>query len=399
MDSASVINPRLIPVLDVGTAKSDIATDIDDSAKHVAISVPNLFGLSESMLIDYMKTFNCKPYSAKQLSRWLYQRGVLNFDDMSNLSKALRVQLKDSSAVHMPNFGEMNRSIDGTQKWEVLLNDDAKVETVYIPASKRGTLCISSQAGCVLDCQFCATGAYGFERNLSATEIIAQVWQAKKELNDFGRMPVDRVLTNVVFMGMGEPLLNFNAVATAISVMLSDNGFALASKRITVSTAGVAPMMERVATDCGGVTLAVSLHAADNDLRTELVPLNKKYPIQDVLDGCYAYLGQLRRRGSVTFQYTLIDGVNDSNACARDLAYLLKDVPCKINLIPFNAFPESDYRRSSDERIENFQRILVTAGYIAPVRTTRGNDIAAACGRLVGSIRNRSARVSPVQVT
>lgn len=351
----------------------------------------NLFGAPPSFLRDFFADCGARSYCAEQLSQWLYRKGVLDFDAMSNFSKIRRAQLNELAMLRLPIFDESESAVDGTCKWRVLLDDGAHVETVYIPERRRGTLCISSQVGCVLDCSFCATGKQGFERNLSAAEIVGQLWRAREALQDFGKkIPA---VTNVVFMGMGEPLLNFDDVATAAHIMLDDNGFALAGRRVTISTAGVVPAIERVATELGQVALAVSLHAPNDELRDQLVPLNKKYPIRDLLDAIRRYLSLLSRpQRSVTFQYTLINGVNDDVRLARDLARLLRGVSCKINLIPFNPFDQSDYTRPDRKTVEDFQSVLKSAGYITTIRTERGNDIAAACGRLTGRVRDKSAR-------
>lgn len=351
----------------------------------------NLFGAPPTTVRDFFAQIDAKPFCATQLSQWFYRKGVLDFNAMTNLSAVVRASLDSSAQASLPQFAHPELSADGTCKWEVLLHDGARVESVYIPEARRGTLCISSQLGCVLDCSFCATGKQGFQRNLSAAEIVGQLWRAKQELDDFGTVPP--AVTNVVFMGMGEPLLNFEQVATAVRIMLDDTGFALARRRVTISTAGVAPVMERIPTEAAGAALAVSLHAPEDDLRNVLVPLNKKYPIADVLEAVQCYLSQLPpAQRTVTFQYTLIDGVNDDPALAHSLARLLRDIPCKINLIPFNPFGVSEYRRPSNKKIRTFQQLLKDAGYVATVRSTRGNDIAAACGRLVGRVRDRSAR-------
>ena len=366
------------------------------SATNPTKPATNLFGASHASMRDFLAGANAKPYAAKQLSQWFYHKGVLDFDAMTNLSATVRTTLSTTAEACMPKFSDSEKADDGTCKWQVLLQDGQQVESVFIPEAKRGTLCISSQVGCILNCSFCATGRQGFGRDLSAAEIVGQLWLAKHALNDFGKFPP--ALTNVVFMGMGEPLLNFEQVANAVALMLDDDGFGLARRRVTISTAGVAPVMERVATEAHGVALAVSLHAPDDSLRDVLVPLNKKYPIADVLEASRSYLSNPScTQRYITFQYTLIDGINDSLSTARDLAKLLRNIPCKINLIPFNPFDESDYARPSRNRIMAFQKVLKAAGYVSMIRTTRGQDIAASCGRLVGTVRDKSARSTQAQ--
>jgi 23S rRNA (adenine2503-C2)-methyltransferase len=363
------------------------------SVTEISTQPANLFGASHATLREFLRDAGAKPFAATQVSQWFYHKGVIDFGAMTNLSAELRAKLNTDAQAYMPEFSEPEIAEDGACKWEVLLHDKQRVESVFIPETRRGTLCISSQVGCVLNCSFCATGLQGFSRDLSAAEIIGQVWLAKRALNDFGSFPP--AVTNVVFMGMGEPLLNFEQVARAATLMLDDNGFGMARRRVTISTAGVAPVMERVASEASAATLAVSLHAPNDSLRDVLVPLNKKYPIADVLEASKSYLSRLPTTGNtITFQYTLIDGVNDSLSLAHDLARLLRGIPSKINLIPFNPFDESDYVRPSRNRVIAFQNVLKAAGYITTVRTTRGNDIAAACGRLTGTVQDRSARTS-----
>ena len=352
----------------------------------------NLAGLSRSSLEQWVETAGIKRFHARQLLKWLCHHGVTDFAAMTNLSSSLRAWLGERAELLFPPFAEEHQSADGTCKWLLDLAGGGRVETVFIPAGRRGTLCISSQAGCTLNCSFCATGQQGFQRNLDSAEIFGQVWRAHQALDAFSAGSGRRI-TNVVLMGMGEPLLNFDAVATAISLLLDDLSFGLPRRRVTVSTAGVAPAIERIPAEMGGAALAVSLHAAEDGLRNELVPLNRKYPIADLLSACRAYLAGLPERGrTVTFEYTLLAGVNDSPAQAGDLARLLRSIPCKINLIPFNPIPGSRYRRPEPMAVNAFQQRLSEAGQRALIRATRGDDIAAACGQLVGTVLDRTKR-------
>ena len=349
----------------------------------------NLLDLDEAGLRAFFESIGERPFRAQQILKWVYHHGVTDFDAMTDLGLALRARLSDIAEVSPPEVLREQRSQDGTVKWLMGRPDGSNaVETVFIPEPGRGTLCVSSQVGCALNCRFCSTATQGFNRNLSTAEIIGQVWRAAErrghERN--GR----RRITNVVMMGMGEPLLNLPAVAPALSLMRDDLGFGLAAKRVTVSTAGVVPGI-RALKDGVDVALAVSLHAPDDDLRTRLVPLNRKYPIAVLLEACRDFLeGQHKR--TVTFEYTLMDGVNDHPEHARALVKLLRTLPSKLNLIPFNPFPGTEFRCSSPERIEQFQRIVMEGGLIATVRRTRGEDIDAACGQLVGKVQDRTRR-------
>jgi 23S rRNA (adenine2503-C2)-methyltransferase len=325
-----------------------------------------------------------KPFRARQLMRWLYGRLVTDPQDMTDMSAALRAVIAARGDLRLPVIDACQASADGTTKWRLAAGDGQVVETVFIPEEGRGTLCVSSQVGCALDCSFCATGRQGFNRNLTAAEIIGQVVLASRELGPVaGRPPV----TNVVFMGMGEPLANFRAVVQACQVLTDDFGFQLSRRRVTVSTSGLVPQIRRLQAETN-VALAVSLHAPDDALRDELVPINRRHPIAELLAACWDYAEATAAVG-ITFEYTLLAGVNDSEAQARRLALLLANRPAKVNLIPFNPFPGTQYRRSSPEAIQRFRQVLLDRGIMTITRRTRGDDIAAACGQLAGQVTNR----------
>lgn len=343
----------------------------------------NLLGLDRQGMEAFFASLGEKSFRATQVMKWIHQQWVDDFDAMTNLSKALRQRLAEVAEVRGPTALEAQISADGTRKWLLELSCGNRVETVFIPDGRRNTLCVSSQVGCALDCTFCSTARQGFNRNLSSAEIVSQVWFANKEVG-----PEERV-SNVVLMGMGEPLLNFNNVVSATNVMMDDFAYGLSKRRVTLSTAGVIPALERLA-EVSDVSLALSLHAPNDELRNELVPLNRKYPIGPLLKACSDYIGQGRRK--VTVEYVMLDGVNDRPEHARELARLMRDFPAKINLIPFNPFPEAGYRRSSDRAIGAFGDILSKAGLIVTTRRTRGDDIDAACGQLVGQVDDRSRR-------
>ncbi len=350
----------------------------------------NLLGMSPRALVDWFEGQGEKRFRAGQMMKWLYHRGVADFALMTDFSRALRERLESVAEVRAPEVAWSGVSADGTRKWLIRVAGGNCVETVFIPDGKRGTLCVSSQVGCSLDCSFCSTGKQGFNRNLDAAEIVGQVWIAQEALRSAGDA-AGPALTNIVFMGMGEPLLNLDHVVDAIHVMTDDLGYGLSKRRVTVSTAGVVPGIRRLAAETD-VSLAISLHAPTDELRNELVPVNRKYPIAVLLDACRDFLAVSGARKSITVEYTLIDGVNDSPEQARELARVLKDFPCKVNLIPFNPFDLSDYRRPSGNRVRNFHRTLMDAGYIVTIRTTRGDDISAACGQLVGQVQDRTRR-------
>ncbi len=352
----------------------------------------NLLGLNRADMVAFFAEHGEKPFRAAQVLQWLHQYGVADFDAMTNLSKTLRAKLKDIAEIRVPEVVVDQASADGTHKWVLRLDSGNSVETVFIPERGRGTLCVSSQVGCALECSFCSTARQGFNRNLTVAEIIGQMWVANKALgrDPFLRGKEERIISNVVFMGMGEPLLNFDATVGAIDILMDDFGYGLSKRRVTVSTSGVVPALDRLK-EVSDVALALSLHAPDDALRNELVPLNKKYPIREVLDACTRYIaGDTRRR--ITVEYVMLDGVNDSPAQARALVNTLRGVPAKVNLIPFNPFPETRYRRSSDASIDRFRDILKKAGLITMTRKTRGDDIDAACGQLVGKVNDRTRR-------
>ncbi len=330
-----------------------------------------------------------KPFRATQVIKWIHQHGVDNFDDMTNVSKSLREELSGFAEIRAPEIAIDDRSNDGTHKWLLRLDDGNCIETVFIPEEGRGTLCISSQVGCALDCTFCSTARQGFNRNLTVGEIIGQLWLAKNILQP--NPEDDRVITNVVMMGMGEPLLNFEKVVKAMELMLDDNAYGLSKRRVTLSTSGVVPALDRLK-DRIDVSLAISLHAPNDALRDQLVPVNRKYPIKQLLDSCNNFMQGKANREKITIEYVMLDGVNDSDENARELAVLLRDVPCKVNLIPFNPFPETRYKRSSNNRIHRFRDILENAGLIVMTRKTRGEDIDAACGQLAGKVNDKSRR-------
>jgi 23S rRNA (adenine2503-C2)-methyltransferase len=341
----------------------------------------NLLGLSEAALAEFFEALGEKPYRARQIMHWVHRRGAGTFGAMTDLSRGLRARLEDLACVDTPSVLALERSTDGTRKWLLDVGAGQAVETVFIPEPNRGTLCVSSQAGCVLDCAFCATGKQGFNRNLSAAEIAGQIVLASRELGP------EEPITNVVFMGMGEPLANYKNVVTVIGLLTSDHAYGLSRRRVTVSTAGLVPQILRLADDCN-VALAVSLHAPTDALRDRLVPINRLHPIAELLDACWRYAQCLASR-QVTFEYVLLDEVNDSPVEARALARLLAGRPAKVNLIPFNSFPGAPYRCSSPEAADRFWRTLRGAGIIATVRRPRGDDIAAACGQLAGRVHDR----------
>lgn len=351
----------------------------------------NLLGLTLPQMQAFFLDMGEKPFRAQQVLKWIHHGGVLDFEEMTNLGKALREKLAQVAEVRPPEIVSQQDSEDGTRKWAIRVEGGGLVETVLIPDGKRGTLCVSSQVGCSLDCSFCSTGKQGFQRDLTAAEIIGQVWLALKSYDAF-QPGKGRVVTNVVMMGMGEPLLNFDNVVSAMDLMLEDLAYGLSKRRVTLSTSGVVPMLDKLA-EVSEVSLAVSLHAPNDELRNELVPINRKYPIEVLLKSCQNYLDHLPdKKRVVTVEYTLIAGVNDQVDQAHELAQLLKELPCKINLIPFNTFAQSNYKRPSGNAVSRFWQVLVDAGYVVTVRTTRGDDIDAACGQLVGQVVDRTRR-------
>lgn len=361
----------------------------------------NLLGLDAPALTHLVGQWGGKPFRAKQLERWVHQRGIANFEDMTDLARDFRAQLAEHCLVQAPPVMTCQNSTDGTRKWLFDVGQGNAIESVFIPEDDRGTLCISSQAGCTLGCRFCSTGHQGFNRNLTAAEIIGQLWWARHELmqnsgsarlsssgNPLAGTDDNRVISNVVMMGMGEPLLNYDQVLVALRLMLDDNAYGLSRRRVTVSTSGIVPMIDRLAQDCP-VALAVSLHAPNDPLRDELVPINKKYPIAALLDACNRYL-EHAPRDFITFEYVMLDGVNDTDHHARELIGIARRVRCKINLIPFNPFPGPQLSRSSPARIRIFSQHLMDAGIVTTVRKTRGDDIDAACGQLAGEVLDRA---------
>ncbi len=360
----------------------------------------NLFGLDRDALREQFAAWDEKPYRADQVMQWIYGRGVDDFATMSNVSKSLRAKLEELAEIRVPELIAEQSSADGTQKWVLRLDGGNAVETVFIPERDRGTLCISSQVGCALDCSFCSTGKQGLNRNMSTAEIISQVWFANRTL---GATPHSetrgrRTISNVVFMGMGEPLANYAEVIPAIKILLDDFGFGLSKRRVTVSTSGLVPFMDRLHSEVD-VALAVSLHAPVDALRDELVPINRKFPIKTLMAACDRYLEGKAQRAHILYEYVMLDGVNDSLAEARALVGLLGQRQAKVNLIPFNPFPGTDYKRSPAERIRIFCDYLNTHGVIATTRRTRGDDIDAACGQLVGEVTNRQRqRLSDIPV-
>lgn len=335
-----------------------------------------------------------KPFRARQVLRWMHQRGESDFNAMTDVAKSLREKLAATATVSPAPTISDKLSDDGTRKFLFDVGNRNAVETVFIPEDDRGTLCVSSQAGCALECAFCSTGRQGFNRNLSTAEIIGQLWQANRALKQ-GLEPGksdERIISNVVLMGMGEPLANFDNLVPALRLMLDDNAYGLSRRRVTVSTSGIVPAMDRLAEACP-VALAVSLHAPTDGLRDKLVPINRKYPLDELMAACQRYLVHAPR-DFITFEYVMLDGVNDSDADARALLHLVRDVPCKFNLIPFNPFPASGFHRSPAERVRRFASILINGGIVTTTRKTRGDDIDAACGQLAGKVQDKSRRIS-----
>ncbi len=349
----------------------------------------NLFDFDHDGLRDYFVACGEKPYRAKQVMQWLYQQNVRDVDQMTNMSKALRARLGEETCTLLPEVSQEMLSSDGTCKWLFELHDGNRIETVFIPEANRGTLCVSSQVGCALDCSFCATGRQGFNRNLSVSEIIGQLWLATNLLS-VNPQTRHRRITNIVMMGMGEPLLNYSKLVPSLRLMLDDRAYGLSKRRVTVSTSGVVPAMDRLTADVD-VSLAVSLHAPNDTLREQLVPVNKKYPIEQLMGACWRYV-QGERKKRVLFEYVMLAGVNDKPEHAHQLVELLRDFPGKVNLIPFNPFEQSGYKRSSNAAVARFTKLLTDDGILTLTRTTRGDDIDAACGQLAGDITDRSKR-------
>ena len=368
----------------------------------------NLLDFGAGGLADFCVEIGEKPFRARQLLRWIHQSGVSDFTGMSDLAKALREKLAATSVIEPPRVISDHTASDQTRKWLLSVGAGNGIEMVFIPEANRGTLCISSQVGCALECSFCSTGKQGFNRNLTVAEIVGQLWLANNAVRESSfsveaQTALDgnevtqssarsRAISNVVFMGMGEPLANFENVVAALDLMLDDNAYGLSRRRVTVSTSGLVPAMDRLGERCP-VALAVSLHAPNNELRDQLVPINRKYPLKELLAACQRYL-QFAPRDFITFEYVMLHGVNDSISHAHELVQLVRDTPCKFNLIPFNAFPNSGYQRSSPEAVRLFRDVLMQAGLVTTVRKTRGDDIAAACGQLAGQVLDKTRRVS-----
>jgi 23S rRNA (adenine2503-C2)-methyltransferase len=360
----------------------------------------NLLNFTLPGLTEWFATQGEKPFRAKQVYKWIHQRGVAEFDAMTDIAKALREKLKRVAAVKPPQILSEHRSTDGTVKWLFDVGVGNGIETVFIPEDDRGTLCVSSQVGCALDCKFCSTGRQGFNRDLSVAEIIGQLWVANKRLEEMeeqglaSRLEAEvrspKPVSNVVMMGMGEPLNNFQPVVDAMTVMLDDHAYGLSRRRVTLSTSGVVPNIRKLK-DALPVALAVSLHAPNDEIRSRIMPINDAYPIAKLLDACRDYL-EVAPRDFITFEYVMLKGINDAPDHARALAKLLRSVPSKVNLIPFNPFPDSGFECSDMARVKLFQKILLGEGYIATIRRTRGDDIDAACGQLAGQVVNRMKR-------
>lgn len=348
------------------------------------MSTINLLDLDRKGMEAFFVSIGEKPFRATQVLKWLYQEKVTDFDEMTNLSKVLRVHLKENCCIETPEIITEQIASDGTRKWVIQMGCNNRIETVFIPEEKRGTLCVSSQIGCALACPFCSTAQQGFNRNLKVSEIIGQLYVAQNHLG------AEKRITNVVMMGMGEPLLNFENVVSAMNLMMDDFVYGLSKRRVTLSTSGVVPAMYRLTEACD-VSLAVSLHAANDELRNVLVPINQKYPLKELMMACRENV-KLAPRRTITFEYVMLDGINDSSADARALIKLLKNIPAKLNLIPFNPFPNSNYQCSTMVTIKHFKDLLQNAGIITTIRKTRGEDIDAACGQLVGKVKDKSRR-------
>jgi len=373
----------------------------------MSISAPvNLLDFDVDGLVAWFAGLGEKPFRARQVMRWMHREGCDDFDAMTDVAKSLRAKLKEVATIRAPLPVRDSVSADGTRKWLLDVGNANAVETVFIPETHRGTLCVSSQAGCALDCAFCSTGKQGFNRNLSVAEIIGQLWLANKLLGaarvdaaaaaedaadlEAGEQDNGRIISNVVMMGMGEPLANFDNVVTALRLMLDDHAYGLSRRRVTVSTSGIVPAIDRLRDECP-VALAVSLHASNDALRDRLVPINRKYPLRELMGACQRYL-ERAPRDFVTFEHVMLDGVNDSDAHARELVALVRDTPCKFNLIPFNPFPRSGFERSPADRIRRFGAILLEAGIVTTTRKTRGDDVDAACGQLAGQVQDKTRR-------
>ena len=368
-----------------------------EKASPLAQKKQNLLNFNRVAMREFFASIGEKPFRAEQLMKWIYQEGESDFDKMTNLNKSLREKLKETCEVRAPEISEHQQAADGTIKFAIMLDGGQEVETVWIPETDRATLCVSSQVGCALECTFCSTAQQGFNRNLSVAEIIGQVWRVATFIG-LSKDTSQRPITNVVMMGMGEPLLNLKNVVPAMDIMLDDFGFGLSKRRVTLSTSGVVPALDMLG-DQIDVALAISLHAADNTLRDEIVPVNKKYPIEEFLAAVRRYLNKSKaNQGRVTVEYVMLNGINDSTDQAHELAKVLAETPSKINLIPFNPYPGSPYTCSSNSRIDRFAKVLMSYGFTTVVRKTRGDDIDAACGQLVGDVVDRTKRLLKKQL-
>ena len=355
------------------------------------ISKVNLLGMTRAQLEHFFAEIGEKKFRAQQVMKWIHHQGVCDFQVMTNLGKALRDRLETLAEITPPGISSQQDSTDGTRKWAISVTGGALVEAVLIPEGDRATLCVSSQVGCSLDCKFCSTGKQGFQRDLTAAEIIGQVWLAIDSYDGW-QTGKGRVVTNVVMMGMGEPLLNFDNVVSSMDLMCDDLAYGLSKRKVTLSTSGVVPALDKLA-ELSDVSLAISLHAPNDEIRDKIVPLNRRYPIDKLLSSARAYIdAQTDKKRVVTIEYTLLAGVNDQVEHAQELTQLLKDYPCKINLIPFNDFPNSGFERPSGNAVSRFWKVLMEAGFIVTVRTTRGDDIDASCGQLVGDVNDRTKR-------
>jgi len=353
------------------------------------INTRNLMGMTHQDLEQYFSVVGEKSFRATQIMKWTHQQGITDYNKMTNLSKSLRDWLNKNAQMQMPEMISEEISTDGTRKWLLRVDDKNAVETVYIPEDDRATLCVSSQVGCILDCTFCATARQGFAGNLSSAQIIAQLWFAEHRLRK--QLGKQRVISNVVFMGMGEPLANFDNVVKAIQIMMDDNSYGLGKRKVTVSTSGLVPKIDKLR-ETLDVSLAVSLHAPNDEIRNQLVPLNRRYPITELIGACHRFLEGKNRKHSITFEYVMLDQVNDQIEHAKQLVKIIQTLPSKVNLIPFNSFPNSGFQRSTDRAIEEFREILQAAGITTITRRPRGEDIAAACGQLAGDIQDQAKR-------
>ncbi|MFK8068314.1 MAG: 23S rRNA (adenine(2503)-C(2))-methyltransferase RlmN [Gammaproteobacteria bacterium] len=349
----------------------------------------NLLDLDRKAMIRFFADLGEKPFRANQVLKWIHQAGVSDLDQMTNLSKTLRAKLQDLVCIEPPKIKHEQISKDGTRKWLLEIDGFNSVETVFIPENSRGTLCVSSQVGCPLDCKFCSTGQQGFNKNLTVGEIIGQVWQANKQLgwNSEGRQPI----TNVVMMGMGEPMMNFDNVVSAMDLMMDDFAYGLSRRRVTLSTSGIVPAIDQLKL-VSPVSLAISLHAPNNEIREKIMPINKTYSIEKLLEACRRFTDVEESHNHITFEYVMLDGINDSIANAHELVKRLRGIPSKVNLIPFNPFPGSEYKCSSKQTIDRFRAILIESGLVAVTRKTRGDDIDAACGQLAGQVTAKAER-------